>query len=126
LVQWLSRLVLVVAVLATGFIAWHWAPDRSVESLMPRWAAPPSRIEPLLGLPVHLRDEGPREDPLPIVLLHGTGDSLHTWQGWTDALSKTRRVIRYDLPGFGLTGPDPNHDYSMLRQVQVLMVRGLN
>jgi len=92
-----------------------------VEELTARWAAPPSRFEPLLGLNVHLRDEGPRDDQTPIVLLHGTGDSLHTWQGWTDALTPTRRVIRYDLPGFGLTGPDPAHDYSMKRQVEVLM-----
>ncbi len=33
---------------------------------------------------VHLRDEGPRTDPQPIVLLHGTSASLHTWDGWTE------------------------------------------
>jgi pimeloyl-ACP methyl ester carboxylesterase len=54
---------------------------------------------------VHLRDEGPRNDPLPIVLLHGTSASLHTWDGWVRALRPQRRVIRFDLPGFGLTGP---------------------
>ncbi|MCK7592928.1 alpha/beta fold hydrolase [Pseudomarimonas salicorniae] len=112
---------LVVLMLVGGFIVWAWAPDQPVEALIDRWGAPPSRIEAVMGLPVHLRDEGPRDDPQPIVLLHGTGDSLHTWQGWTEALRPTRRVIRYDLPGFGLTGPDPAHDYSMKRQVQVLM-----
>lgn len=116
----LTLLALALA-LATGFIVWAWAPDQPAEALMARWGAPPSRIESVLGLPLHLRDEGPRDDPTPIVLLHGTGDSLHTWQGWTDALAPTRRVIRYDLPGFGLTGPDPRHDYSMKRQVEVLM-----
>jgi pimeloyl-ACP methyl ester carboxylesterase len=54
---------------------------------------------------VHVRDEGPRDDPAPIVLLHGTGASLHTWEGWTRQLAHKRRVIRFDLPGFGLTGP---------------------
>jgi pimeloyl-ACP methyl ester carboxylesterase len=57
------------------------------------------------GQLVHWRDEGPRGDPLPIVLLHGTASSLHTWEGWVAALRKTRRVITLDLPGFGLTGP---------------------
>lgn len=122
--RWLLRaalaLLLLALLLAGGFIAWAWAPDQPVEALIDRWGAPPSRIESVLGLPVHLRDEGRRDDPTPIVLLHGTGDSLHTWQGWTEALRPTRRVIRYDLPGFGLTGPDPAHDYSMQRQVQVL------
>ncbi len=126
--RWLRRLLkgfaalaLVLLVAAGGFIAWAWAPDQPAEALMARWGAPPSRIEPILGLPLHLRDEGPRDDPTPIVLLHGTGDSLHTWQGWAESLTPTRRVIRYDLPGFGLTGPDPDHDYSMKRQVAVLV-----
>lgn len=127
--RWLWRSVVVLLVVAVacagGFIAWHWAPDRPLAELAPRWGAPPSRFEPIAGLTLHLRDEGPRGDAgdaaLPLVLLHGTGDSLHTWQGWTDALVDGRRVIRYDLPGFGLTGPDPAHDYSMHRQVEVLV-----
>ena len=35
---------------------------------------------------VHVRDEGRRDDPVPIVLLHGTSASLHTWDGWVRAL----------------------------------------
>jgi pimeloyl-ACP methyl ester carboxylesterase len=54
---------------------------------------------------VHLRDEGPRNDQAPIVLIHGTSASLHTWEGWVAALKTQRRVISFDLPGFGLTGP---------------------
>ena len=54
---------------------------------------------------VHLRDEGPRDDPLPLVLIHGTSASLHTWEGWVAALKGQRRIISFDLPGFGLTGP---------------------
>ena len=41
----------------------------------------------------------------PLLLLHGTASSLHTWDGWAAALAPTRRVIRLDMPGFGLTGP---------------------
>jgi pimeloyl-ACP methyl ester carboxylesterase len=57
---------------------------------------------------VHLRDEGPRDDKAPIVLLHGTGSSLHALEGWAQALKERRRVIRFDLAGFGLTGPSPD------------------
>jgi pimeloyl-ACP methyl ester carboxylesterase len=81
------------------------APDRPVQSLVARWAPPPSDFIDVKGQIVHLRDEGPRADPSPIVLLHGTGASLHTWEDWVRALKKTRRVITFDLPGFGLTGP---------------------
>jgi len=90
-----------------------WAPDQPVSALAPRWAQPPSRFLPVGGMQVHLRDEGPRDDPTPIVLLHGTADSLHTWDGWSAVLRSQRRVIRFDLPGFGLTGPHPRADYSI-------------
>jgi pimeloyl-ACP methyl ester carboxylesterase len=81
------------------------APARSVESLVHRWAPPPSEFLDLDGQLVHYRDEGPRNDPVPIVLVHGTSASLHTWEGWVRALRGQRRVISFDLPAFGLTGP---------------------
>jgi len=96
-------------------VAWSWAPDRGVDTLKARWAMAPSHFVTLQGMQVHLRDEGPRDDPEPIVLIHGTSASLHTWDGWTAALKGERRVIRMDLPGFGLTGPAPDGDYSMTR-----------
>ncbi len=81
------------------------APDRAVETLVARWAPPPSDFIDVKGQIVHLRDEGPRDDPVPVVLVHGTGASLHTWEGWVRELKGQRRVITFDLPGFGLTGP---------------------
>jgi pimeloyl-ACP methyl ester carboxylesterase len=106
-------LLLLAALLAA--LAWSWAPDRPVDTLVARWAAPPSNFVALQGMQVHVRDEGPRDDPTPIVLIHGTSASLHTWDGWVAALSPHRRVVRMDLPGFGLTGPAPDGDYSMAR-----------
>lgn len=97
---------------AAGMMA-TWAPDRPVAQLSARWAPVPSQFVAVNGMQVHLRDEGPRDDLLPIVLLHGTSASLHTWDGWADALKGQRRVIRFDLPGFGLTGPHPDNDYSI-------------
>ncbi len=130
LVRGLGLLVLLLAACVAAFKA----PDRPLESLVARWAPPPSEfIE--LRLPggpqlAHLRDEGPRHDPLPILLLHGTGDSLHTWDGWTRELSKTRRVLRVDLPGFGLTGPATSGDYRIAAYVDfiaaLLTERGLS
>jgi pimeloyl-ACP methyl ester carboxylesterase len=102
----------VVLALAAG-IAASWAPDVPVESLKARWAGAPSQFIAVDGMQVHLRDEGPRGDPSPIVLLHGTSASLHTWEGWAQALCGQRRVIRFDLPGFGLTGPHPRGAYGI-------------
>jgi pimeloyl-ACP methyl ester carboxylesterase len=106
-------LLVLLLLLFVGGIAATWAPDRSVDSLKARWAPPPSAFVSVQGMQVHLRDEGPREDPQPLVLLHGTSASLHTWDGWVEGLKGTRRVIRMDLPGFGLTGPHPRDDYAI-------------
>jgi pimeloyl-ACP methyl ester carboxylesterase len=101
-----------IVVVAASFIAVFWAPERSVAELQGRWAPPPSTFIDVNGLKVHLRDEGPRDDASPIVLLHGSGSSLHAWDGWADPLKARRRVIRFDLAGFGLTGPSPDGRYS--------------
>jgi pimeloyl-ACP methyl ester carboxylesterase len=98
--------------LLAGGIAQAWERDRPVDALKARWARAPSSFIDVGGLQVHLRDEGPRDDPVPIVLIHGTLSSLHTWEGWAAALRAERRVVSFDLPGFGLTGPNASADYS--------------
>lgn len=40
---------------------------------------------------LHIRAEGPFNDPMPLLMLQGTSDSLHTWQGWAERLRLTRR-----------------------------------
>lgn len=99
--------------LAGLLLAVFWVPDVPVDALKARWAGGASRFVAVDGLDMHVRDEGPRDDAVPVVLLHGTSASLHTWDGWTKALVGRRRVVRFDLPGFGLTGPSPGEDYSM-------------
>ncbi|HWI83506.1 alpha/beta hydrolase [Ramlibacter sp.] len=120
---WLRSLWLVLAGIfffAAIAVVAAWAPDVPVDDLKMRWAAPPSRFVEVNGQQIHVRDEGPHDDPAPIILLHGTSDSLHTWQGWAEGLREHRRVIRFDLPGFGLTGPNRQNDYSMERYVMVV------
>lgn len=92
-------------------------PDIPLVELQARYATDASRYIDVFDMPVHYRDEG--EGPT-LVLLHGTGASLHTWQGWVDTLGYQFRVVRLDLPGFGLTGPDPDGDYSIERYVAFL------
>ena len=122
--QFIYKLILVLFVtvlvfaLAGGLATW--APDRTVTELAPRWAQAPSRFIAVDGMQVHFRDEGPRDDAVPIILLHGTSASLHTWDGWASALKDKRRVIRLDLPGFGLTGPHVENDYSIDAYVRLV------
>ena len=92
-------------ILSAVLLALSRQPDWPLEALVARWAPAPSSFIDVKGQLVHLRDEGLQGDPLPIVLIHGTSASLHTWEGWVRALKGQRRVITLDLPGFGLTGP---------------------
>src|SRR5215813_3921746 len=111
-----------VLVLAVGiFVFANWAPERTVAELQARWAPPPSQFLAVDGMKVHLRDEGPHDDAAPIVLVHGTGSSLFAWDGWTETLKSDRRVIRFDLPGFGLTGPSPDGVYGSDRDARLLV-----
>jgi pimeloyl-ACP methyl ester carboxylesterase len=121
LMKLITGLIAVVLLLSAGMVAATWEPDRSVEELRERWAPPPSQFIEVGGQLVHLRDEGPRQDTTPIVLLHGTSASLHTWDGWVAELSQTRRVIRFDLPGFGLTGPAADGNYSLAAYVDFVI-----
>ena len=102
-------------------IVLSWVPDQPLAALRARWAPPPSAFIDVGGLQVHYRDEGPRDDPMPLVLLHGTSASLHTWQGWAAALRGAHRVVTFDLPGFGLTGPNADGDYSDAAYVRTVL-----
>lgn len=115
----LGYTLLLVLLLAVGYIGIHWAPDVPVDSLKARWAPEPSQFMEVQGMQVHYRDQGPREAPV-LVLLHGTSASLHTWEGWVADLQRDYRVISLDLPGFGLTGPAPDGDYRLPRYSRFL------
>lgn len=91
--------------------------DVPVSALLPVYGGSASRFIDVDGLRVHYRDEGTGP---PLVLLHGTASSLHTWNAWAEALSPRYRVLRMDLPGFGLTGPNGSGDYSIAAYVRFL------
>lgn len=98
-------------------IAIYWKNDIDLNELKDKYAYPSSSFISIDGINVHYRDVGKGEA---ILLIHGTGASLHTWEKWIDILSPSYRVISFDLPGFGLTGPDPNHNYQISRYSAIL------
>ena len=97
-------------ILLTSVIGNSFYSDISVEDLKNEFTNEHSQFIEIDEVNVHYRDEG---EGFPIVLIHGTAASLHTWDAWTDELKKTNRVIRMDLPAFGITGPNKNADYSI-------------
>jgi pimeloyl-ACP methyl ester carboxylesterase len=93
-----------------------YAPDKPRAELE---AAYPGEYRAVDGVRLRLRDTGPRDAPV-VIMLHGFCASLDTWESWARILSERYRVIRFDLPGFGLTGPDPTGDYTDARQMKIL------
>ena len=104
-----------------GYLYFNKAADKSVAELSKRWTDETSQFLDIAGMRIHLKDEGPKSDEAPIILIHGTSASLHTWDGWANKLKENRRVIRFDLPAFGLTGPDPQKNYTIEHYSQVLI-----
>ncbi|MDB4976969.1 MAG: alpha/beta hydrolase fold, partial [Myxococcaceae bacterium] len=81
-------------------------PDRSPTRL--KYESESSRYVEVDGKRFHYRIEG--SGPT-LILLHGVMASLHTWDGWVEQLASSYRIIRLDLPGFGLSDPltSPDH-----------------
>lgn len=91
--------------------------DIPVEELKEKYTNEASQFIEINGLDVHYRIEG--EGPN-LVLIHGTAASLHTWDEWTRLLKDDFRIIRLDLPAFGLTGPNEARDYSIKAYTEFL------
>lgn len=114
--KWLLGIVIVLIAAVLVFRT----PDTDPAAMRAKYGGPPSQFVDLGGgLTVHLRDEGPKDAPV-LVLLHGSNADLHTWEAWTRALSGQFRVIRYDQIGHGLTGPNPSGGHTPAEMVAVL------
>lgn len=111
----LLALSMLLAVSA-AFALWIWR-DVPAAQLEAQYASADSRFLHIDGARLHYRDEG--SGP-PILLLHGSFSNLLSWDPWVEALKAHYRVVRLDLTAFGLTGPEPNGDYSDARTLLLL------
>jgi len=115
--KWLFYVFLGVVLLLVIIIASLIRRDIPVEKLIPIYTDETSAFFEVDGMQLHYRVEGNGPD---LLLIHGTFASLHTWDDWTNYLRVDFRIIRLDLPGFGLTGPNPFNDYSTTATLHVL------
>ena len=88
--------------------------DVPLAVLKPKYISAQSQFVPMLGMQVHVRDEGPKTDTIPLVLLHGMSSSLNTWDEVVNSVAGRKRTISVDLPGFGMTGPNPKNQYNFV------------
>lgn len=98
--------------------------DIPKRELIKKYTSSDSRFIPIMGMKIHYRDQGNPNDSIPLVLIHGTSSSLHTWEKLTAILNKAeygnKRVISLDMPAFGLTGPNPENKYSYENYTQLI------
>jgi pimeloyl-ACP methyl ester carboxylesterase len=85
--------------------------DIPVAALKEKYQKANSAFIDIDGMPVHYIIEGRSDDSLPIVFIHGTSASLHTWDTLSSLLKTNKKIIRFDLPAFGLTGPNRLNQY---------------
>jgi pimeloyl-ACP methyl ester carboxylesterase len=104
---------LLALVAVSGGLWWAFrVDDIPVATLRAKYGSADSQyVELAPGTIIHLRDQGPR-DGFPIILLHGSNASLHTWEPWVERLKGQFRVITFDFPAHGLSGPVPSRSYT--------------
>ncbi|MEO1203073.1 MAG: alpha/beta hydrolase [Pseudomonadota bacterium] len=106
-------IVVVIALIGVGGML-ALAPDTDPKEMRAKYANEHSRfLAAPAGLTIHYRDEGPRDAPV-ILLLHGNSSSLHAFDPLVERLDSEYRLIRYDHPGHGLTGPNDRQSYEYI------------
>lgn len=112
-------LLLSAIALLVGFGYWLWTPDKPRAALEVKYLRDPGDMISFEAARLHVRDSGPKDKPA-VIMTHGFGSSLHTWEGWAVGLQDSFRVIRFDLPGSGLSEPDAMGRYDDRRSFEVL------
>lgn len=112
ILKFIGYFLLSIIVIIFIFLAALFEKDIPRDQLKPKYTNASSHFMPLMGMQVHYRDEGNTNDSVPLILLHGMSSSLNTWDSVVLFLKDKKRLIGIDLPAFGLTGPNPENEYS--------------
>ncbi len=92
------------------------APWLTLEALRAKYGDPKGRIATIGGVEVYYKDEG--TGPA-ILLVHGSVSSLKTYDALAANLSKHYRVVRFDIPPQGLSGPVSNEALAALKPTDI-------
>ncbi len=108
----------IAVLLVLAFLALR-TPDTDRAAMIAKYGGAGSRFITLAsGARVHVRDSG--GPGMPMILLHGSNSSLHTWEPLKREFGARYRVVTLDLPGHGLTGVTPTARYDMAEMVTVV------
>ncbi|MFY7793062.1 MAG: alpha/beta fold hydrolase, partial [Chitinophagaceae bacterium] len=83
--------ILIFTIILAGCLFLLYRSDRSASAIEASYADSSSRFADIMGMRVHYRYDGDPADSTPLVLVHGTSSSLHTWDSIVPVLRKDRR-----------------------------------
>ena len=111
--NWLKYILAVILLLAGATFTWLYKADLPRQEVDHKYSNSHSQfLTTQTGARIHYRDEG-KPNALPLVLIHGSNASLHSWIPWVQLLGDDFRIITLDLPAHGLTGQVPDGNYSV-------------
>lgn len=84
--------------------------DAPLEITAKKYTDEASKFVVIDKMNIHYKEEG---EGKVFVLLHDAGTSLNIWEEWMPFLTAHYKVIRLDLPGFGLSPQSKKFDYKM-------------
>jgi pimeloyl-ACP methyl ester carboxylesterase len=93
-------------------------PRLSVAELRKKYQDAQSRYMTIKGVEIHYKDEGQRKAPV-LFMVHGSQSSVRTWDRITRLLKGRYRVIRFDIPGYGLSGPATDEAAASVQPVEI-------
>jgi len=137
----LSFVLLGLVLIVGAGLALSWCPDLPTDEVDAAYASADSRFVELAdGTRIHYLDSSAKDvasaasgtrssDAMPaptadsrqvLILIHGSFDSVFTWEEVLPELRKSFRVLALDLPAHGLTGRTSSGRYAMQDMVDAL------
>ncbi|MFK7886527.1 MAG: alpha/beta fold hydrolase [Gammaproteobacteria bacterium] len=89
----------------------------SLPEIREAYSSAASQFVDLEGTELHYQASG--NGPT-LLLIHGTLGDVRDWDEWAAILDDHYRVVRLDLPGFGLSSGIPNDNYSIDRTLATI------
>lgn len=90
-------------VVCVAAAAWFWTPDTDFDTTLTKYTANNTELITLDdGTRIHFRDTG-NSAAQTLLLVHGTSDSLLTWDSLSKELEGQYRLVSLDLPGHGFS-----------------------
>ncbi|MBB3047951.1 pimeloyl-ACP methyl ester carboxylesterase [Litorivivens lipolytica] len=123
LLRWFGRAVLALCLLVLAYMLFALVAYRDIPTdvLIERYADDNLAFADVDGNRIAYRLDGQPLGSAPVVvLIHSHYFNSRMWDAWIPHLSDAFTLLRFDMTSHGLTGPEANNDYSMVRDIALM------